>query len=134
MQRRRLEAGNGSRVPAPEIKTVVAKTPHEHFGADDNCKQPRGLDDRKLIEPHVERIVVEAKVIEIHLRSEAELSEGPETGDVNGRRSKQSVANSLECAMVTHSIFRCQRRSPCSGSPSIRRPVMRCSPRYRKGA
>jgi site-specific DNA recombinase len=81
MQKRRLDAGNVARVPAQEVETVVVKALREHFGSDDKGKLPSDVDDRHLIEHHVERIIVKAHAIEIHLRSQTERSESPAKGD-----------------------------------------------------
>jgi site-specific DNA recombinase len=82
MPKRRLEAGNVARVPAPEIEAVVIDAVREHFEADDNGSQPSASAGRDLVERHIERIVVKARAIEIHLRGETEQSESLATGNV----------------------------------------------------
>jgi DNA invertase Pin-like site-specific DNA recombinase len=62
VQRRKEEAGSIPRVPASEIETLVLRAVREHLE-----EQSIATDDRKLIERHVERIVVKPEAIEVRL-------------------------------------------------------------------
>jgi hypothetical protein len=75
-QKRKHEAGSVSRVPAPEIETVVLKALRERFGADDDALQPTFVEDRDLIEGQLERIIIKAQAIEIYLARDNERLEG----------------------------------------------------------
>jgi site-specific DNA recombinase len=91
MQKRRLDAGNVSRVAAPEIEAVVVEELRERFGADDSGKLPSDLDDRNLIEHYLERIVVKAQAIEIHVAAETEQSGETAQGNVSATEVEEPV-------------------------------------------
>ena len=67
-----------TRVPAPEIESIVLKALHEHVEAAAGGKQPTPADDRDLIERHVERIVIKPDAIELHLFGEGAVVEEAE--------------------------------------------------------
>jgi site-specific DNA recombinase len=75
-QRRKHEAGTVSRVPAPEIETVVLKALRKHFGTDEDRGQLTVADDRDRIERQLDRVVVHTEAIDIHLARPSDLSEG----------------------------------------------------------
>jgi site-specific DNA recombinase len=80
MQKRRLDAGNVARVPAPEIEAVVVKAVREHFEANDNGSGPLSQDDRGLVERHIHRVVVK------HRRPKFIFGVGP-----NYRKARQQA-------------------------------------------
>jgi hypothetical protein len=55
------------RVPAPEIESAVLNALGAHFGADEDREQPTLANERDRIERQLDRVVVQAGVIEIHL-------------------------------------------------------------------
>src|SRR6516165_4347765 len=67
LQKRPDEAGSVPRVPAPEIESLVLKALREHLGAYEHPGQPAVADDRDRIERQLNRIVVRAEALEIHL-------------------------------------------------------------------
>jgi site-specific DNA recombinase len=67
LQKRNHEAGSVPRVPAPEIESVVLKALSKHFDADEDREQPTLADERNRIERQLDRVVVQAGVIKIHL-------------------------------------------------------------------
>jgi site-specific DNA recombinase len=79
-QKRKHEAGSVSRVPAPEIETVVLKALRERIGVDDSGRQPTFVEDRDLIERQIERVTIKVQAIEIHLAGNAERLQGMSTG------------------------------------------------------
>jgi site-specific DNA recombinase len=79
LQKRNDEAGSVARVPAPEIESVVLKALREHFGASEDRERPTLVDDRDRIERQLDRIVVHAEAIEIHLAGTSECPEGAST-------------------------------------------------------
>jgi DNA invertase Pin-like site-specific DNA recombinase len=82
LQKRPNEAGSVPRVPAPEIEGAVLKAVRRHFD-DEDRKQPIVTDDRDWIERQLDRVVVHAEAIEIHLVRSRDRPEGPsaEKGD-----------------------------------------------------
>ena len=77
LQKRPDEAGSVPRVPAPEIESLVLKALREHLGAYEHPGQPAVADDRDRIERQLNRIVVRAEALEIHLACSSDRSEGP---------------------------------------------------------
>jgi site-specific DNA recombinase len=96
LQKRNDEAGSVPRVPAPEIESAVLKALHEHFGADENLERPTFVNDRDRIERRVDRIVVRAQGLEIHV---ADSSEHP--GGINTRGSSNSNAGDVPPSIIT---------------------------------
>jgi DNA invertase Pin-like site-specific DNA recombinase len=90
LQKRNAEAGSVPRVPAPEIESVVLKALREHFGSNESYDQPTVVDDRDRIERQLDRIVIQAEALEIHLTESTEhpaglrtdTSSNSEAGDV----------------------------------------------------
>jgi site-specific DNA recombinase len=93
LQKRNDGAGSVPRVPAPEIETVVLKALREHFGASDDREQPTFVNDRDLIERELDRIVVRAEALEIHLSESIEHPEGLSTRKSNNSREGHVPAN-----------------------------------------
>jgi site-specific DNA recombinase len=67
VQKRRAEAGRVARVPAAEIERLVLDAVRQHLAACEEAEPPPALDDRDLIERHVDRIVVKPEAIEVRL-------------------------------------------------------------------
>jgi site-specific DNA recombinase len=89
LQKRNDKAGSVPRVPAPEIESVVLRALREHFVSNENCEQPTAVNDRDWVERQLDRIVVQAETLEIHLAGASEHPErtttgrsNPEAGDV----------------------------------------------------
>ena len=81
LQKRNAQAGSVPRVPAPEIEALIVNTLRDHFGsiAEDAAPEPGG--DRDLIERHVDRIVVTADAVALHLRDVDGMDENRRAGD-----------------------------------------------------
>jgi site-specific DNA recombinase len=73
LQGRRAEAGSVPRVPAPEVETLVLAAVRKHWEAAGSaaCPESAGgaviVDDRAMIERHVERVVVKPHALEVLL-------------------------------------------------------------------
>jgi hypothetical protein len=82
IQNRKTEAGNVTRVPAPEIEALILESVRQHLVSVD---EPSAcLADRDLIERHVARVVVKPQALEVHLAPPAGMlvqAEVPETDD-----------------------------------------------------
>jgi site-specific DNA recombinase len=96
LQKRTDEAGSVPRVPAPEIESVVLKALREHFGSNENWEQPTVVNDRDLIERQLDRIVVRAEALEIHLPGS---SEHPE--ELSTRKSSNSGEGHVPQSTIT---------------------------------
>ncbi|MCZ8055310.1 MAG: recombinase family protein, partial [Microcystis sp. LE19-12.2C] len=77
LQGRRDEAGSVARVSAPDVEALVLAALHSHAAED------AGLDDRELIETHVERVTVSKGRIAIALRQQdsASSTDAPRSAD-----------------------------------------------------
>src|SRR5215211_5623646 len=92
LQNRPQEAGSVSRVPAPEVESIVVQALREHLNGGGAAQQPPDPGDRELVERHVERIVIKSHAIHVFLRlleSADEMSQiGPDSmADSNGNGS-----------------------------------------------
>ena len=76
LQKRNDEAGSVSRVPAPEIESVVLKALCEHFGANARSERTTAAEDRDRIECQLDRVVVKAEALEIQLVRSSDRPEG----------------------------------------------------------
>jgi site-specific DNA recombinase len=74
LQKRKAEAGSIARVPAPEIEELVLDGVRQHLASIDETEHPTAIDDRDLIERHVERVIVKSQAVELRL---AVTSEAP---------------------------------------------------------
>jgi hypothetical protein len=61
LQKRKAEAGSIARVPAPEIEKVVLDGVGKHLASLGDTEHPTAIDDRDLIERHVERVIVKSQ-------------------------------------------------------------------------
>jgi site-specific DNA recombinase len=94
LQKRNDESGSVSRVPAPEIESLVIKALRERFAATDDREQPRFSDDRELIEYWLDHVVIKAQAIEIHFAGDAKHLEGTSIGtasDCDARDLPQTI-------------------------------------------
>ena len=90
LQKRNAQAGSVPRVPAPEMEALIVNTLRDHFGsiAEDAAPEPGG--DRDLIERHVDRIVVTADAVALHLRDVDGMDENRRAGDPQDAGAQQS--------------------------------------------
>jgi site-specific DNA recombinase len=84
------------RVPAPEIESVVLKALREHFGINEDGERPTVADDREWIERQLDRIVVQADALEIHLAGSREHPMGTSID-----RSRSSEAGNAPPSVIT---------------------------------
>jgi hypothetical protein len=102
-QKRKHDAGSVSRVPAPEIETVVLKALHERFGADDG-RQSTFAGDRDLIEHQLERVVVKARAIEIYIAEKPESPEGMSTGTASNCEARDPTPTTVTVPWSTATL------------------------------
>src|SRR5262249_17565621 len=76
LQKRPDEAGSVPRVPAPEIESAVLNALGEHFGANEGREQTTAAEDRDRIKRQLDRVVVRAEALEIHLVRSGDRPEG----------------------------------------------------------
>ena len=67
LQSRNADAGSVPRIPAPEVEAIVLEAVRERLTTGHDGKDSTVLDDRALIEQHVERVAVKRGQIEILL-------------------------------------------------------------------
>jgi site-specific DNA recombinase len=67
LQNRRPEGGSIARVPAPEIEKLVIDGIRKHHASLGEANHPTVLNDRDLIEQHVERVIVKPQALEVLL-------------------------------------------------------------------
>lgn len=91
LQKRDGQAGSVARISAPEIEAAVVKAAREYINAHNRVLPS---DERATIENIVEKVVVKAKSIEIHLCD----ASGGETAD-NGRTPAQFISLAWSSAM-----------------------------------
>ncbi len=80
LQGRGGEAGSVARVSAPDVEQIVLKGLREHLAGIESAKEEASIEDRHLIERHVERVVVRDKTIEVLLRGDDLDSAAEEMG------------------------------------------------------
>jgi site-specific DNA recombinase len=96
LQKRNHVAGSVLRVPAAEIESVVLKALREHFGTNEDREQPTVADDRDRIDRQLDRIVVHADALEIHLAGPREHSR-----EIRTDRSSNSEAGDAPPSIIT---------------------------------
>jgi site-specific DNA recombinase len=110
IQKRRQDAGSITRVPAPEIETLVLKAVREHLQTIANAEHQITALDHDLIERHVERIVVTPKAIEVRLldtKAEATTPRDPHRDGMGQERNDpQPVTLALSWSPQTFSAVK----------------------------
>jgi len=76
LQKRKDKAGSVPRVPAPEIESVVLNALRDHFRANEGREQTTAAEDQDRIERQLDRVVVKAEALEIHLVRSSDRPEG----------------------------------------------------------
>jgi site-specific DNA recombinase len=99
LQGRAGEAGSVARVSAPDVEQIVLKGLREHLAGKETAKEETAIDDRQLVERHIERIVVKNKTIEVVVKGEepewaADETEDP-GADEHARRDSDSITLAL---------------------------------------
>jgi site-specific DNA recombinase len=92
LQKRKPEAGSIARVPAPEIEKLVLDGVRKHLAAMGQTEHPTAIDDRDLIEPHVERVIVKSQAVELRL---AVINQAP------AETERPSVNDPAPCQLAT---------------------------------
>jgi DNA invertase Pin-like site-specific DNA recombinase len=120
LQKRNDESGSVSRVPAPEIESLVIKALRERFAATDDREQPRFADDRELIEYWLDHVVIKAQAIEIHFAGDAEHLEGTSIGTASdcGARDLPQTIVTVPWSAATFAEVKGILHSP-SSSPTM---------------
>src|SRR6266702_3476361 len=67
LQQRKDEAGSITRVPAPEIETLVLDGVRKHLSSTGEAEYPTEITDRNLIERHVDSVIVKPQALEVRL-------------------------------------------------------------------
>jgi site-specific DNA recombinase len=96
LQKRNHVAGSVPRVPAAEIESVVLKALREHFGTNEDREQPTVANDSDRIDRQLDRIVVHADALEIHLAGPREHSR-----EIRTDRSSNSEAGDAPPSIIT---------------------------------
>jgi site-specific DNA recombinase len=60
LQKRKAQTGSIARVPAPDIEKLVLDGVRKHLASMGETEHPTAIDDRDLIERHVERVIVKS--------------------------------------------------------------------------
>lgn len=97
MQRKAKAIGQISRVPAPDIETLVAMALRNHPSLSVSTA-PEELDDRELIERHVEQVVVRAGSIDVIL---IDLLDTEVSADSQGCETSASVSDRKPPTVIT---------------------------------
>ncbi len=99
LQGRGGEAGSVARVSAPDVEQIVLKGLREHLAGIESAKEEGSIEDRHLIERHVERVVVRDKTIEILLRGDDLDSATEETGTQDAENHDPGDQDSITLAL-----------------------------------
>jgi hypothetical protein len=86
-------------VPAPEIETLVLDGVRKHLPARDEAEHPPGLDDRDLIDRHVDRIVIKPEAIEVRLIAPND-ERAPTDSDDHGREDGDRIDHPLRALLL----------------------------------
>src|SRR5215211_2702080 len=84
LQKRKAQAGSIARVPAPDIEKLVLDGLRKHLASMGETEDPTAIGDRDLIERHLERVIVKAQALELHLAVTNHLPAEIERPSVNG--------------------------------------------------
>jgi site-specific DNA recombinase len=96
LQNRKAEAGRTTRVPAPEIETLVLDGVRKHLSSAGDAEYPTAIADRDLIERHVDSVIIKAQALEVRLvpASEASAQRRDSPERITSRRAAVSPAAS----------------------------------------
>ena len=86
LQQRKAEAGRITRVPAPEIETLVLDGMRRHLASIGEAEPPTAISDRDLIERHVDSVIIKPQVLEVRLVRPSEETNEPSINDPNLRQ------------------------------------------------
>ena len=95
LQKRKDQAGSVTRVSAHEIETVVVEAVRQRLDRTDVGQSDTALDERELIERHVERVTVNLQSIEIRLVSHSKQKNKDKPSKTGARSSRNSTAPSI---------------------------------------
>ncbi len=97
LQKRKDEAGTITRVPAHEIETAVVDAVRRRLDRTDVGQPDAALDERELIERHVEQVAVKLQSIEIRLVAHSKQKNKNE----RSKRAARSGRNSTGPSVIT---------------------------------
>jgi site-specific DNA recombinase len=80
LQGRGGEVGNVSRVSAPDVEQIVLEGLRKHLEGLESAREEPAIEDRQLVEHHIERIIIRNKTIEVLLRGDDLKSATEEMG------------------------------------------------------
>jgi hypothetical protein len=115
LQKRNDKAGSVPRVPAPEIESLVLKALSEHLSGSEDPEQLTVVNDRDQIERQLDRIVVQADALEIHLAGSREHPKGTSTD----RSSSSEAGNAPPSVIAVPWSPPLSRRSRASFIPPL---------------
>ncbi len=95
LQKRKHEAGSVARVPADEIEDLVVRSVRDQVAKNRAGESSTPISARDLIDREVQRIVVRAGTVEIHMRAT------PEPGQHNKRKNAKRRAKDHQPPMLT---------------------------------
>jgi site-specific DNA recombinase len=121
LQKRRDEAGTITRVPAHEIETAVVDAVRQRLGETDVGQPDAALEERELIEQHVEQVAVKPQSIEIRLISHSKQSSKAKRSKSGGRSGRNSAAPSI--IVVPWASNASPRAKEAIHSPSQKSPM-----------
>jgi site-specific DNA recombinase len=86
LQKRRAVAGSVGRVPAPDIEALVLEGVRKHLAS---AEAEPAMNDRELIERHVERVIIKPQAVEVQLL--APVAGAASTQAISGNAPDQSA-------------------------------------------
>jgi site-specific DNA recombinase len=95
LQKRKDEAGTITRVPAHEIETAVVDAVRQRLDRTDFGRRDAALDERELIERHVERVTVKPQSIEIRLLGHSKQKNKMRRPKAAARSNRNSTGSAI---------------------------------------
>jgi site-specific DNA recombinase len=111
LQKRKAEAGSIARVPAPDIEKLVLDGVRKHLPSMGETEHPTAIDDRHLIERHVERVIVKSQALELRLAVTNEVPANTERPSINDPAARQlpTVITQVSGGRFPISALACRR-------------------------
>jgi hypothetical protein len=104
LQQRKDEAGSITRVPAPEIETLVLDGVRKHLSSTGEAEYPTAITDRNLIERHVDSVIVKPQALEVRLVATSEVSAQTDEPSGNEPAPRQPPTTTIMLAWMAPSF------------------------------
>ena len=104
LQQRKDEAGSITRVPAPEIETLVLDGVRKHLSSTGEAEYPTAITDRNLIERHVDSVIVKPQALEVRLVATSEVSAQTDEPSGNEPAPRQPPTTTITLAWMAPSF------------------------------